>query len=167
LLTARRALDAEQEAKQFRPQKNAVCLFGTPLSWEELVRAGALCNILVNGTTDDPFKDFGLSDFAPQNIPTVPHHSLPRSLLGVLGSIAVLYKVRYRVPRIQAINSHRYLWVTAYSLSRHAEQKRAAKSFLDYLKNEILSGSAPPGEVRPLIEFLDVVVEWAFLLTRA
>ena len=167
LLTARRALDAEQEAKQFRPQKNAVCLFGTPLSWEELERAGALCNILVNGTTDDPSKDFGLSVFAPQSIPTVPHHSLPRSLLGVLGSIAVLYKVRTRVPRIQAINSHRYLWVTAYSLSRHAEQKRAAKAFLDYLKNEILSGSAPPEGVRPLVEFLDVVVEWAFLLTRA
>jgi hypothetical protein len=167
LLTARRALDAEQEAKQFRPEKNAVCLFGTPLSWEELERAGALCDVIVKGMSAQPSQDFGLSVFSQQNIPSVPVRSLPRSLLGVLGSIAVLYKVRNRVPRIQAINSHRYLWVTAYSLSRHAEQKRAAKDFLAYLKKQLLSESAPPGAVRPLIEFLDVVVEWAFLLTRA
>ena len=167
LLTARRALEAEQVAKGFRQEKNAVCLFGVPLTWEELKDAGALCNALIMGIADEPAIDFGLSRFACSGVPTVPKNSLPRSLLGVLGGIAALYSVRRGLRRIQTINSHRYRWVTAYSLTRFAEQKPKAQALLSYLKNSLLQESTPPGPVRPLIEFLGVVVDWAYLLTRS
>jgi len=178
-VTARRALDAEQAAKGFvrrgatgaEVRKDAVCLFDEPLSWPELSRAGALAATLIRAVQRPSDRDAGSTPFSWSGLPDAPDEPLPRSVFQVLGTIASLYRAARRpghgLAALQrAINSERYRWIAAYSLTRLAREKAFASSFLEFLKHEVTNPKPTGGDVRPLNDYLPVAVQWAFLLTK-
>lgn len=176
---ARRALAAEHVAKTFeRPRgartarKDAVVLFGVPLEWEEIERAGALAGRLATAVRGLEPSDARLQRcFFPQ-LPETRPNSLPRSVLQTLGLIASLRRAAQDVvPGTSAldrmVNSNRHRWIAAYALRRLAQRGRDRDPFLEFLRNALLDEGAPPGGVRSLVDYLAVSVEWAFLLTRS
>lgn len=170
LATARRALDAERKAKGFQrgnKTKDAICLFDAPLSWIELERAGALVARLVEMVGRLPPSRCHLDGFVWNALPA-DSGILPRALLGTLRWIATLSRWSSgRRSLREAVNSHRWMWLAHYAFRRAAEMPRSPKVFLDTFLKEILkTGHAPNGDARALIEYLGVVAEWAFLLTR-
>ncbi len=170
IATARRALEAERKAKGFQrgnKTKDAICLFDLPLSWTELERAGALAARLVEMVGRLSPRQANLGAFTWAALPT-GSGILPRAFLGTLRWIASLYRWSsgHRSLR-DAVNSHRWMWLAHYSFRRVAEMHRSPKEFLDVLLRQILqTGSMPNSDTRALIEYLGVVAEWAFLLTR-
>ena len=178
-VTARRALDAEQAAKGFvrkdatgaEVRKDAVCLFDEPLSWPELTRAGALAATLMHAVLEPSNNAAWSTTFKWQDLPNVSAGAMPRSVLQVLGTIASLYRAARRpgkgISALQrAINSERYRWIAAYSLTRLARDKTSARALLDFLKDEITNPKAQGAGIRPLNDYLSVAVQWAFLLTK-
>lgn len=170
ITTARRALDAERKAKAFERgtrKKDALCLFDVPVSWLEVERAGALVSRLVASIRELSPAHAGLSRFEGPEMPW-PTARLPRALLQTLAQIASLHlDSRGRPSLDQAVNSHRWMWIAHYALTRAAEGCPGARSFLEAVRLELLqTGAAAGADARALIDYLSVVVEWAFLLTR-
>lgn len=173
IATAERAREAEHTAKRFERNgrcKDAVCLFGQPLSWAELQRAGALVGGLVHLVGGLPPSDAGLAAFQWQGLPSAQGR-LPRSILRTLGGIWNLHWMGQggggATPSLdRMVNSHRWRWIASYALGRAGRERAGAAGFLAFVSKELLSASASPGNVRPLIDWLSPVVEWSFLLTR-
>ncbi len=172
IATARRALAAVHAAKNVvrnGRKKDAVSLLGHDLSWKELERAGALAARLATAVGDLSATDAALDDFLWPELPEA-QGGLPRSVLPGLRDICSCYWMGRggddgNLERI--VNSHRWRWVAAYAIRRAAEGARGQmnRHFLTSLSQQLLHESAAPGE-RPLIEWLQPAVEWAFLLTR-
>ncbi len=173
LSTARRALDAEHAAKSADRngrRKDAVSLFGEVLSWQELERAGALVGRLVRAIGNIEPPKAALDGFEWPKLPEAKP-PLPRSFLRALGDISACYRIGQieggaNVKRL--VNSHRWRWVAAYALARTSERQRSLRNraFLERVRDELLDETQPPGDLRPMVVWLNVAVEWAFLLTR-
>lgn len=172
--TARSALIAEQKAKSYKRgvngscEKDAVCMFGIPVSWTEFKRAGDIVARLLKSIKNIEPIDGGLEMFVDNGV-QLPTGNIHRSIVHKLGHAVAMYQATKSKDLSTIGNAGQWMWLTDYYLSRAQEwANNEMKAFLNKLLEDILDLSQRPGtDSRGLIEYLSLVVDWTHLLTRS
>lgn len=163
---AKNALDRlDSSAKGYHrgdKQKDAISFISehTPLDWSEMDMAERIKDSLFAGI--DEGKD---------------GNKLPKSILRRLGAICILYSagkrslVKKEVPLedlIKSANYERWRWILTYNLHRSIKQNSKFEDDLRRIEGAIINNRWDDGTTsdRPVIEYLDIPIRWADLLTR-
>lgn len=140
---AKQAGDAEESAKNLRPEKNAIAFLGIPMGWAQFAATAVEAKKLADGVASGRY---------PRNL--IQAILSLRSMMQEAQREAI--RDRKRVPKIG-----RWTWMAAYQFTRLAKDARSDedKQYITSLRDELMNSDAK-------IDALGLVARWAQYWTR-
>ncbi|MFA4907408.1 MAG: type III-A CRISPR-associated protein Cas10/Csm1, partial [archaeon] len=167
--SAELAGDAESQAKSLKRkvngkevEKDAFCFLGKSLSWNDFRVAKALKDDLCQWICE----------------PSEGKGNMNRGLLSRLAQIYETYQKEAKIinekktlseqDRAEMIQYNKWRWRLVYSLSRFQKQNKEYENEIKSIQNALIASNSYKGlhSERPIIEYLDIPVQWAEFTLR-